>query len=181
MRIDELVKENSDTTPIETRIILLVVLAITSVVFFLINTGLIAPQHPPQTALLLWLFTVLFIFRVLGQILVALKPRTWLPPMEQWNFIPYWILLPIQLVFIVVMVWVDISFTSETGVLVIKNPTAGDFLIWFSALYALSMAIRYTIRMIQHAERRWFGGTIPIVFHVVLASYLYVLGHFYVS
>lgn len=174
-------KTNSDTTPIETRIILLFVLAITAVVFCLLKLGLIAPQQSGQIALLLWLFTVLFIFRVLGQILVSLKPRAWLPPMKQWNFIPYPILLPIQLVFIAVMVWIDISFTSGTSVLVDKNPAVGDFLIWFSALYALSMLIRYTIKMTRHTDRRWFGGTIPIVFHVVLASYLYVLGYFYAN
>jgi hypothetical protein len=32
----------------------------------------------------------------------------------------------------------------------------------------------------RHASR-WFGGTIPIVFHLVLATYLYALGSFHVG
>ncbi len=174
-------KTITDTTPVETKIILVIVLAITAAAFCLFQLGVIESDQPGQVAPLLWLFTVLFIFRVLGQILVALGPRTWLPPMPQWNFIPYRILLPIQLVFIVVMVWIDLSFTLETGVLADKHPGFGEFLIVFSALYFLSMVSRYTIKVAGNLERRWFGGTIPIVFHVVLASYLYTLGYFYVS
>jgi hypothetical protein len=43
------------------------------------------------------------------------------------------------------------------------------------------MAIRYVVRMRRRPDQRWFGGTIPIVFHFVLASYLYTLGCFYVT
>jgi hypothetical protein len=35
--------------------------------------------------------------------------------------------------------------------------------------------------MHRSPDQRWFGKTIPIVFHVVLASYLYALGSFYVT
>ena len=172
---------STDTTPVETKIILAMVLVVTAVIFCLLKFGLIASEQPRQIALLLWFFTVLFISRVVGQILVALKPRAWLPPMSHWNFIPYPMLLPIQLIFIVVMVWIDISFTSGAGVFVVKNPAVGVFLIWFSALYALSMLVRYTVKVACHADRRWFTGTIPIVFHLVLASYLYALGHFHAN
>ena len=55
----------------------------------------------------------------------------------------------------------------------------GRFLIVFSGVYALAMAIRYVVRMSRQPDQRWFGGTIPIVFHFVLASYLYVLGSVY--
>ena len=41
----------------------------------------------------------------------------------------------------------------------------------------LGMVARYAITMTLYPERRWLGtGTIPIVFHWVLAAYLYVLG-----
>jgi hypothetical protein len=111
---------------------------------------------------------------------VAIRPQQWLPPMHQWNFIPYPILLPIQLVLIGVMVWINISFSQNVGISTIENPGAGKFLISFSAVYVLAMVIRYTIRMYRRPNQRWFGGTIPIVFHIVLASYLYALGSFYV-
>ncbi|MGH7166571.1 MAG: hypothetical protein ACREIS_13725, partial [Nitrospiraceae bacterium] len=53
------------------------------------------------------------------------------------------------------------------------------FLVWFSYAYAGSMMLRYVITMGLYPERRWFRGTIPIVFHLVLAAYLFVLGHYH--
>jgi hypothetical protein len=170
-----------DTTPFATRVTLLVALAITATTVGMLMLGSIDPAQPAAIAAILWLFTGLFVLRVAGQVLVALRPRKWLPPMWQWNLIPYPILLPIQIVFIVVMVWIDMAFTTATGIAATKSLGSGDFLIVFSAVYALSMAIRYVVRMRRRPDQRWFGGTIPIVFHFVLASYLYTLGCFYVT
>jgi hypothetical protein len=56
----------------------------------------------------LWLFTVLLLGRVLGQIIVALRAPRWLPPMEQWQsgLLPYPALLAGQAVVLVLMVWI---------------------------------------------------------------------------
>lgn len=175
-------QERSDTTPLLTRIILIAVMMITGASFVALLFEWMGALNTETVVPFLWLFTGLFILRVVGQILVALRPRQWLPPMHQWNFIPYPVLLPIQLVFIVCMFWIDISFTSNTGIAVESNTSdVGGFLITFSAIYALAMVIRYVIRMYRNPNQRWFGGTIPIVFHFVLASYLYTLGIVYVS
>ena len=172
---------SKDATPLATRAILLTVLAITVATHLLLPAGWIDPADSAQVALILWLFTGLFVLRVVGQILVALRPRAWLPPMVQWNFIPYPVLLPIQVIFVVVMVWINQSFFARAGVMPVKQPGAGNYLIIFSALYALAMLIRYGRRMLVHPDQRWFGGTIPIVFHLVLASYLYFIGRYHVS
>jgi hypothetical protein len=37
-------------------------------------------------------------------------------------------------------------------------------------------SMRYAVRMRRHSDQRWFGGTIPIVFHWVLAAFLLVFG-----
>lgn len=169
----------SDTTPIPTRVTLLAVLAVTGISMAMSLLGLIDARQPAAIAPLLWLYTGLFVLRVAGQVLVAIRPRSWLPPMWQWNLIPYPILLPIQLVFIVVMVWIDLAFSSASGIATANNEGAGQFLVAFSAAYALAMAIRYVVRMRRRPDQRWFGGTIPIVFHFVLASYLCTLGLFY--
>lgn len=172
--------KQTDTTPLPTRVTLCAVLAITAVAHGMLLLGWFDPQNTADIASLLWFFTALFIVRVVGQIVVAVHPPQWLPPMQQWNFIPYPILLPIQLVFIGVMVWINVSFFQNVGISAIESPGTGKFLIAFSAVYVLAMMIRYTIRMYHHPDQRWFGGTIPIVFHLVLASYLYSLGCFYV-
>ena len=170
----------TDTTPLETRVILLAVLAVTIATLGMLQFGWIDPGKSTDIASILWLFTGLFVLRVVGQILIVVRPQRWLPPMGQWNLIPYPILLPIQLVFITVMLWIDISFTLNIGITNVNNQVIGDLLIAFSAVYVMAMAIRYAIRMSRHPDQRWFGGTIPIVFHVVLASYLFTLGSFYV-
>jgi hypothetical protein len=176
----ELRMNSSDTTPHPTRAMLVAVLTITAIALCIPWPGSIhLAQEAAAIAPILWLYTGLFALRVVGQVLVAIRPRKWLPPMSQWNLIPYPILLPIQIVFIVVMVWINMAFTSAIGIALVKSASFGKFLMLFSAVYALVMAIRYVIRMHRKPDQRWFGGTIPIVFHFVLASYLYTLGLFY--
>lgn len=179
--LDRIVNNRTDTTPFATRVILLTVLAITAAGVGMLLLGWFDPENPADVASLLWFFTGLFVLRVVGQILVAVRPQQWLPPMQQWNFIPYPFLLPIQLIFIAVMAWIDLSFSLNVGVSTVESPGTGNFIIVFSAVYVMAMVIRYAVRMRSHPVQRWFGGTIPIVFHIVLASYLYTLGSFYVS
>lgn len=173
--------ERSDTTPLATRVMLIIVLVITPVSVGMLRFGSTGLGDAGNIAPVLWLLTVLFIMRVVGQVIVAIRPQSWLPPMWQWNLIPYLILLPIQLVFIAVMVWINLAFSNGTGIALVKNPALGKFLIGFSAVYALVMAIRYVVRMRRRRDQRWFGGTIPIVFHFVLAAYVYLLGGFYAT
>lgn len=180
-RIERSMNVPSDTTPLPTRVALLVVLAMTAATVGMLLLGAIDAAQPAAIAPILWLLTGLFVLRVAGQVLVALHPREWLPPMWQWNLIPYPILLPIQIAFIVVMAGINMAFTTATGIAATKNSGSGNFLIVFSVVYALVMAIRYVVRMRRRPDQRWFGGTIPIVFHFVLASYLYTLGCFYVT
>jgi hypothetical protein len=137
-----------------------------------IETGELAP--------ILWLLTVLFAVRVAGQVLVALRSPAWLPPMDEWNLVPYRVLLPVQLVILGVMAWIDVSFSTAAGPPVSRTEAFGWALIAFSGVYAGSMLVRYCVRMRRRPEARWFGGTIPMVFHLVLATYLYALGSFHV-
>ena len=169
----------ADNTPLFTRIFLLIVLAITifSVASVLFRHEDAAGARRP--VFLLWLFTLLFVMRVGGQVLVALRPRRWLPPMYLWNLIPYPILLPLQLIIIAIMLWINLDFGANTGIATIRNPDAGIMLVGFSTIYFAAMVIRYIVRMSRRPEQRWFGGAIPIVFHFVLASYLFFLGDFY--
>ena len=129
---------------------------------------------------LLWGLLGLFVLRVLGQVLVVLFQPRWLPPMRQWysGLIPYRYLLPIQIVFILVMGSIARSAVSEQGVLAGPHRAPGRGLVAFSFVYAASMVVRYVLRMARRPEERWLGGTIPIVFHVVLAAFLCVYGSF---
>ncbi len=132
-------------------------------------------------ASMLWFLLALFFLRVLGQLLVAIFAPHYLPPMEEWysGLIPYPILFPVQLLILVVMLKVSADFSRGQGFFVVQRKAMGHCLIWISTLYFTSMVLRYGITMALHPERRWFGGTIPIWFHFVLAGFLYALGHFH--
>ena len=129
----------------------------------------------------LWLFTGLFVLRVVGQIVVRLRRPSFLPPTEEWNLTPYRLLLPTQLAIVGLMTWIDIELTRGAGVAASPRAALGTVLVWFSFVYAVGMALRYVVRMLRRPDARWFGGTIPIVFHEVLAAYLYVLGSYHSS
>lgn len=171
----------TDTTPMATRVLLIATLTISFVALMMFRLGPTDVHDPRDLAPTLWLFTGLFVLRVAGQVLVALRAPRWLPPMGQWNLLPYRILLPIQLVFIAVMVWLNISFAEGSNPVTESRMALGFFSIGLSAIYAAAMAIRYVVRMRRRTDQRWFGGTIPIVFHFVLASYVYALGSFYAA
>jgi hypothetical protein len=41
------------------------------------------------------------------------------------------------------------------------------------------MVIRYVIRMSLYPDQRWTGGSIPIFFHWVLASFILLVGRYH--
>ena len=120
----------------------------------------------------------LFLFRVLGQVVVATAAPRWLPPMARWysGLMPYRYLLPAQIVFLIVMTAMTVSVARGTPPLGTRPVGAGAWLVWASYVYALGMLVR-SIRYIRAApERR--GVLIPIVFHFVLAAFLFTYGSF---
>jgi len=132
--------------------------------------ALVAVRSSPDTdGLTLWALTALFASRVAGQLLVAVRRPSWLPPMGDWNFVPYRLLLPVQLVLLGVMSWLAAHEPSAA-------PTLGRLLVELAVLYWAAMGARYAIRMIRRPDARWLGGTIPIVFHWVLAAFVFALG-----
>jgi hypothetical protein len=125
---------------------------------------------------LLWLLLALFVLRVAGQVVVALRRPRWLPAMEQWysGLIPYPALLPIQLVFVAVMAWIAVDVTRGAGPFAAAGPTWGRALVAFGLVYAAAMVVRYARWRRTPPERR--RAWIPIPFHVVLAAFLVVYG-----
>ena len=134
-----------------------------------------------ETAAHLLLFSMLFLLRVSGQVLVVVRAPSWLPPMHQWHLMPYRLLLPIQIGFLVVMAFIEVGLARAVGPFVDREPGFGRFLISFSFVYAGVMLLRYAVRMYRQPRERWFGGAIPIVFHFVLAAFLFTWGNYHVS
>ncbi|MFP5502484.1 MAG: hypothetical protein ACLGIN_08330 [Candidatus Sericytochromatia bacterium] len=132
----------------------------------------------PRAAAILWLLSALFLARVVGQILVAFLGVTFLPPMPEWysGLLPYHLLLPSQVAILALMLWINLGIGRGTGVFGQDHPRFARFLLLFALLYAGAMAVRYVVSGQLHPERRfWPPGSIPIVFHFVLAGYLFLV------
>ena len=129
---------------------------------------------------LMWVCVVLFMFRVLGQVYVALYAPHWLPPMREWysGLLPYYLLLPAQLLIFALMTIVAYDYSREDGYLFVTSNLKGKILIGLAIAYFSSMVSRYAITMPRHPERRWLSGTIPITLHCVLAAFLFMVGSY---
>ncbi len=125
-----------------------------------------------RRSLVLRALSAAFGLRVLGQALVMRRSLRWLPPMEQWQsgILPYPALLASQLAILGTQIAVIRRVPEFSGGSRLAGP-----LRWFGRLYAGTMVVRYIVSMARHPERRPFGKTIPIVFHLVLATWVMVL------
>jgi hypothetical protein len=131
---------------------------------------------------LVWLFTILLVLRVTGQLIVVLNKPRWLPPMEHWQsgLLPYPMLLAGQIVVLTLMIWISVDVTRSAGYFVDpRRPQMGRAVVWFSYLYFGGMVVRYIIWMWRRPDQRWFGGTIPIIFHSFVAAFLYTFGRYH--
>ena len=142
------------------------------------------PPNPPLvltlpvrvSAILLGVLLGLFVLRVLGQIVAATTSPPWLPPMPRWysGIMPYRYLLPTQIAFAVFMTVVVSSVGRQLAPLGVGSPAAGVWLIWASYVYAAGMVAR-SVRYLRAPPARR-GVLIPIVFHFVLAAFVFVWG-----
>jgi hypothetical protein len=122
----------------------------------------------------------LFLCRVVGQLVVVLYAPSFLPPMTEWysGLMPYRYLFPSQILIIALFTKIALDITHRTGFWAHPKPTLGLWLRNFGVIYFLAMVVRYVLRMSWYPEERWFGGTIPIIFHWVLSTYIIVLGYY---
>lgn len=139
------------------------------------------PEDPRRLAPVLWMLLATFLLRVVGQVLVAFADVSWLPPMEQWQsgLLPYPWLLAGQFAVLVLMIATCVDFTRGTGPLVRTRPVYARGVLVFGYLYLAVMVVRYPVQMALHPEDRWFGRTIPIVLHWVLATFVILFGRFH--
>jgi hypothetical protein len=127
-------------------------------------------------AVVMAVLLVLFLGRVVGQILAATMAPSWLPPMARWysGLMPYRWLLPTQIVFLVLMTAMTIGVARQSAPFGTISAGAGAAIVWASYVYALGMVVRSIRYALATPERR--GVLIPIVFHFVLAAFLFVYG-----
>ena len=132
------------------------------------------------TVATLLLLEGLFAVRVVGQLLVYWRAPDWLPPMERWasGLLPYRLLLGFQVLTLLLMTFVAVAIALGWPGTADRWPALGGLVVLVASVYAFSMLVRYGLRMARRPDERWLGGTIPIVFHLVLAGWLMVLGSY---
>ena len=132
---------------------------------------------------LLWFLQALFLARVIGQILVQFWGVEFLPPSPEWysGVVDYPPLLLFQLAILGLQTWVNVNFTQRTGFFASRSRRFGKALVVVGAIYLLVMVTRYVVRMSLYPLERWAGGSIPIFFHWVLASYCIAWGLYTIS
>jgi len=138
-------------------------------------------ENNQRRALVLWTLLGLFVFRVFGQLLVAFGLAPFLPPMPEWfsGAIPYHWLLVYQTIIIFLFAKVCTDFSQGQGFFVLPHRKMGVGLLFVGTIYLSIMVIRYGIRMSLYPHERWAGGSIPIFFHWVLASFLLIVGSYH--
>jgi len=127
---------------------------------------------------LLWVFSLLFAGRVSGQALQCLAPQTWLPSFHafQGSNLPYWLLLPVQLLILASMT--NISLRAQNGTIT-PSRQACRALGWAGGLYMAVALGRIAVGLSLPAGPHWYRAWIPAAFHVVLAGFVLTLSAFH--
>ena len=126
-----------------------------------------------------WLLglTGLFVFRVLAQLAQALHPLPFLPPFEVWHgaVLPYPVLVACQVVIVAALSIVTWRVGRDA---VVPRPWKFRLCFALGTPYFLFMAFRLGAGLTFLADQPWFSKSLPALFHVVLASFLLLLGHY---
>ena len=129
------------------------------------------------TLKILIIILILFSFRVISQYLQLNANIEFLPEFDAWHSasIPYPFLLCSQLIIIFLSVTVILKIYNNSYR---ANDKRAKILLWLGWLYFTFMMIRFLLSITFMQSHVWFGATLPAFFHMVLASFLIVLGSY---
>lgn len=136
-------------------------------------------QNPAKWyALVLFMLTGLFMFRVVAQLIQVWHPVAFLPSFEAWQSgaLSY----PMLLLFQVAILWVclRIVWRMFKG-MEVAVPKKGRILLYLCGLYLAVMGIRLLIGLTVAPDHFWFGAVLPTIFHFVLAIFMLVYGWYH--
>ncbi len=126
----------------------------------------------------LWILFGLFCFRVAAQLLQNFYPVSFLPSFDDWHSgaLPYSILVGFQAIIIILCLFAIREVSRPSA-----NPDRkkGRHLLIAGGLYLGIMIIRLVGGYTFAASLHWFTVRLPTVFHLVLASFILLYGHFH--
>ena len=135
-----------------------------------------ARQYAPW----LWGLWFIFVFRVFAQLSLTAWDVPFLPPFDAWysGALSYPQLLFSQFVIMIIMAFIALRFTRGK---IVADRTRGILLLSLGALYFTVMFIRLVIGLLDLSEILWFNRPIPSFFHLILASFVLLPGHFHIK
>ena len=115
--------------------------------------------------------------RVIAQPLSLIIESPLLPRFDSWHggVLPYPALLLAQLLIIAWFARTAWRFSRGEAV---PRRGRGRFFVTFGTLYFVTMLARLILGLTALRDSRWFTSYLPTLFHLVLASWLLVYGHF---
>jgi hypothetical protein len=128
----------------------------------------------------LWLCIcfILFVLRVAAQLIQKFYNLPFLPPFKAWysGALAYPWLLASQIIIILVMILVIAGFAKGR---ILARRKLGVWLLALGGIYFSVMLLRLIAGFTFATEHNWFGAHIPAFFHIVLSSFLLLVGHFH--
>ena len=126
----------------------------------------------------LWLLLGLFVYRVVAQLAVYFIDVPFLPDFNHWHSakMPYAVLVFFQLVIILIFMRIAMTFTRRN---VVPRYRVGLSLLPVGGVYFSLMFSRLIIGAFSLSDNPWWNKPIPSFFHLVLASFLIVVGYFH--
>jgi sterol desaturase/sphingolipid hydroxylase (fatty acid hydroxylase superfamily) len=125
---------------------------------------------------LLGLLAVLFLGRVVVQLIQYLHPVDFLPGFEEWQSgaLPYAVLVALQVAIIAVQLRVIGAVSRGRRLLGAQWRRAVSV---FAIIYLALMAFRLTAGLTFATDGGWLDARLPTIFHLVLASFLFTWVH----
>ena len=121
---------------------------------------------------------LLFLFRVLAQLIQAIHPISILPPFEAWQSgaMPYSLLAMSQILIMVICARIFWRLIVGT---VMPSFGKGRVVFALGLLYFGVMLFRLVMGLTLAQNHSWFSAKLPTIFHLVLATFLILYGHFH--
>ncbi len=126
-----------------------------------------------------WLLILfaMFVFRMLAQLVQSVYPVPILPPFGAWHgaVMPYPLLFTIQLVITVILTIVLWRVRSDA---IVASPWKYRVCLTLGGTYFSFMAFRLFAGLTFLSDNLWFSKSLPAFFHVVLATFIFLLGRY---
>ena len=126
----------------------------------------------------LGILLLIFCVHVGAQFIQFINPVSFLPPLEEWNSgnLPYEVMAVSQIIIIFVLFGFVLRMASGRETPVRKS---GQVYLIFGFAYLVLMIFKITEGITDGSSQSWFIAKIPSLFHLVLASFLILVGHYH--